>query len=234
MDEEAFRKFLKRGGRSQSVAEKVARRVAEFERYLQENRNGMELDKAVPEDLKAFISHVEEKRKGAAKKYLHSIRYYYEYASNGEMRSLAGKLRQQKITQKPFPLRDFRGINPVHVEKLASLGIRNGEQMLEAGRTRTARKELSKQAGMPEEAILELVKLSDLARIFGVKSTRARLYYDAGIDTVEKMAKWDPQELRAMLIDFVERTGFDGIAPLPKEAEFTVTEAKKLPKIVEY
>jgi hypothetical protein len=37
-----------------------------------------------------------------------------------------------------------------------------------------------------------------------------------------------------MLVEFVERTGFDGVATLPKEAEFTVAEAKKLPKLVEY
>jgi len=37
-----------------------------------------------------------------------------------------------------------------------------------------------------------------------------------------------------MLIEFVERTGFDGIAPLPKEAEFTVEKAKKFPETVEY
>jgi hypothetical protein len=37
-----------------------------------------------------------------------------------------------------------------------------------------------------------------------------------------------------MLIGFVEKTGFEGIAPLPKEAEFTIAEAKKLPRIVEY
>jgi hypothetical protein len=62
-----------------------------------------------------------------------------------------------------------------------------------------------------------------------VKSIRARLYYDAGVDTLDKMAKWNPDKLRTMLIDFVQRTGFDGIAPLPKEAEFTVNEARKLP-----
>jgi len=78
------------------------------------------------------------------------------------------------------------------------------------------------------------VKLSDLARITGVKGIRARLYYDAGVDTVEKMAKWDAEKLREMLVSFVERTRFDGIAPLPKEAEFTVKTAKKLPKVVEY
>jgi hypothetical protein len=32
----------------------------------------------------------------------------------------------------------------------------------------------------------------------------------------------------------LKKTGFDGIAPLPKEIEFTTSEAKGLPKIVEY
>jgi hypothetical protein len=37
-----------------------------------------------------------------------------------------------------------------------------------------------------------------------------------------------------MLIDFVERTAFDGIAPLPKEAASAVATAQSLPKVVEY
>jgi len=234
LNEEAFWKFLKQGGRSQSAAKRVVVQVAEFERYLREQRDCKDLDKASPEDLEAFVSYVDEKKKGSAKKYLHSIRYYYDYASKEEMRNLAGRLRKQRITQTPFPLREFRGINLAYVEKLAVVGIENVKEMLEAGRTRKARAELSKRAGIPAEAVLELVKLSDLARIQGVKSIRARLYYDAGVDTIEKMAKWDPEKLRLMLIDFVERTCFDGIAPLPKEAESTIAEAKKLPKIVEY
>jgi hypothetical protein len=64
--------------------------------------------------------------------------------------------------------------------------------------------------------------------------TGAHLYYDAGVDTLEKMAQWEPEDLREMLIEFVERTGFDGIAPLPKEIQFTVTTASKLPQIVQY
>jgi len=108
------------------------------------------------------------------------------------------------------------------------------EEMLPAGLTCNKRLELSAKTEIPVDAILEFVKLSDLARIPGVKGIRARLYYDAGVDTIEKMAEWDPKELREMLIEFVERTGFDGIAPLPKEAKFSVEKAKKLPKIVEY
>jgi predicted flap endonuclease-1-like 5' DNA nuclease len=234
LDEEAFSKFLKRGGRSQNAAKRVIVQVTEYERYLKEKRNRKKPEQASPEDLEAFVSFVEEKQKGSTKKYLHGIRYYYDYVSNEQMRNLAGKLRRQRITQKPFSLKDFRGINPVYVEKLAALGIRSVKDMFEAGRTRRAREQLATKAGIPNEAVLELVKLSDLARIPGVKGIRARLYYDAGVDTIEKMAKWDPKELRTMLIDFVEKTKFDGIAPLPKEAEFTVAKAKKLPKTVEY
>jgi len=201
---------------------------------LHDERKCKELDKAKPKDLEAFVSYTEEKKKGAAKKYLHSIRYYYEYTGNKEMRDLAARLRKQRIKQTPFPLRDFSKINPAHVEKLEALGIRNANQMLTAGKTRKKRQELSAKTGIPAEVILELVKLPDLTRIFGVKSIRARLYYDAGVDTLDKMAKWNPDKLRAMLTDFVQETGFDGIAPLPKEAEFTVKEAKRLPRIIEY
>jgi hypothetical protein len=234
LDEEAFQKFLKRGGRSPRAAKRVIAQVLAYERYLREERNLKQLDKAKPEDLEAFVSFIEEKKKGAAKKYLHSIRYYYEYTSNNEMRDLAARLRKQRIKQTPFPLRNFSKINPAHVEKLEALGIRNVNQMLTAGKTRKKRQELSAKTGIPAEAILELVKLSDLTRIFGVKSIRARLYYDAGVDTLDKMAKWNPDKLRTMLVDFVQKTGFDGIAPLPKEAEFTIKEAKRLPRIIEY
>jgi hypothetical protein len=234
LDEEAFVRFLKRGGRSQSVVERVTAQVAEFKRYLREERGCTELDKATIEDLEAFALYAEERRAGSSRKYLHSIRYYYDHASNEEMRNLAGRLRKQRITQTPFPLKGFRGVSSAHVRKLATLGIRNVKDMLKAGRTCKAREELSVRAGVPAEAILELVKLSDLARIQGVKGVRARLYYDAGVDTVEKMARWDPERLRAMLVDFVKETGFEGIAPLPKEAESTVAEARRLPETVEY
>ncbi len=86
---------------------------------------------------------------------------------------------------------------------------------------------------MPGKVILELVRLSDLARLPGVKGIRARLYYEAGVTGVEKMAEWEPEALRRMVTEFVERTGFDGIPPLPKEVSSTVANARKLHAIVE-
>jgi predicted flap endonuclease-1-like 5' DNA nuclease len=110
----------------------------------------------------------------------------------------------------------------------------NAEQMLEAGRTPEARQSLANQSGVTIEAILELVKLSDLSRIEGVKAIRARLYYDAGVDTVEAMARWDPDDLLKMMAEYVERSGFNGIAPLPREVGSTIATARRLSKVVQY
>ena len=62
----------------------------------------------------------------------------------------------------------------------------------------------------------------------------ARLYHDAGADTLEKIAQWEPEELRKMLAEFVNKTKFEGIAPLPKEVNSCVKTARRLPKIIEY
>jgi hypothetical protein len=139
-----------------------------------------------------------------------------------------------KKKRNPFKLRDFRGMDEALVAKLEARHIRISEQMLAAGRTREQRAALARELGFPEGALLELVKLSDLARLPGVKAIRARLYYDAGVDTVAKMASWEPEALRLMVSEFVERTGFDGAPPLPREVSSTVANAKGLPAIVEY
>ncbi len=232
--EEAFRTFLKRGGRSPSAVKRCIAYVKEFQQYLQEHQGGKTLNEAGSEELESFAEWIESEPKASAKGHLWGLRYYYEYASNQAMRDFAGTLRQQRIRRKPFALKGFRGVSAEYVSKLAAVGIEDVEQMRHAGRTPDSRQELSEKAGVPLEAILEFMKLSDLARIPRLKGIRARLYYDAGVDTVERLAEWDPAELRTMLIAYVERTGFDGIAPLPKEARSAVAQAQKLAQVVEY
>ena len=62
---------------------------------------------------------------------------------------------------------------------------------------------------------------------------RARLYCDAGLNP-EIIAAWEPEALHTMLTAFVERTGFEGVAPRPREVQALVANAQKLPKIVIY
>jgi len=234
MDDTGFHNFLRRGGRSPQAAARCLRHVHGFEQYLEDHRGGTSLEDAGAADLEQFVAWIEREPKASAKTQLWALGYYFEYTNNVKLRSLASFLRAQRIKRVPFSLGKFRGVDPIAVDKLAAAGIRNVAQMREAGRTPNDRQSLAERTGIPIEAILELVKLSDLARIQGLKSIRARLYYDAGMDTLEELAAWDPDELWQMLAAFTERTGFDGIAPLPKEAASAVATAKRLPKVIEY
>jgi len=234
MNKENFRAFLKRGGRSKSAIERCVQYVKDFEGYLELKRGSKALRDANTDDLQGFVNLIEREPKVSAKGHLWGLAYYFENSPNDELRRLAEILREQRIKREPSPLREFRGVNPEHIEKLAIARIKNVNQMLKRGRTPQDREELTKLTDIPLDAILELVKLSDLARIPGVKGIRARLYVDAGVDTVEKMAQWDPEAFRKMIVDFVERTGFEGIPTLSAEARFTIEKAKKLPKLIDY
>lgn len=150
------------------------------------------------------------------------------------MEKHASDLRQARIKRKPFALHEFRGVNQSYIVKLEAAGIKSVEEMLAAGKTPQSRQALADRTGVPPQSILEFVKLSDLARIPGLKSIRARLYYESGVDTVEKLAGWEPYALQDMLAYYVEKSGFERLAPLPKEVQHAVGTARKLPLIVDY
>ena len=56
--------------------------------------------------------------------------------------------------QNPFPLMDFRGVNPEYVARLELAGVKKAGQMLIAGQTPEKRKKLAKETGIPEETVL--------------------------------------------------------------------------------
>jgi predicted flap endonuclease-1-like 5' DNA nuclease len=233
-DVEGFRKYLRRKGKKDHVVDGLIERCTVFEEFLLKKRK-TSIVNADKEDILAFLELIKD-QKADVNNLLRAIGLYYRFASRSELSTFASNLRGHRISsvKKPFALKDFRGVSSKYVAVLANKGITNADQMLEIGKTPASRQELSDGTGVPIKAILELVKLSDLSRIEGVKSIRARLYYDAGVDTLEKMTKWKPEELRLHMIEFVQRTGFKGIPPLPKEVKFTIETAKKLPKLVEH
>jgi len=223
---EEFRKYLRKKGKKNRVIDGLIKRCNIFEEFLHKRqKHGM--DVADKEDLLAFFDAIKD-QKADVSNHLRAIGLYYRFKSKSELSILASNLREQRLssTRKSFELRNFRGVNPEYADRLAAEGVKNAKRMLELGKTQISRQRLSDKTGIPARAILEFVKLADLSRIEGVKNIRARLYYDAGIDTVEKMAKWNPEKLRTYLIEFVKKTGFEGIAPLPKEVRSTVETAK--------
>jgi hypothetical protein len=233
MNEAEFRTFLKRSRRKDSAIEQIVGIVSDYETYFQTNYPGKHIDQTTIESLEGYVSWLESETNTSASKPLWALRYYFDYLGNQELSRLCGDLRQERIKRVSFLIKKFRGMDSDTIDRLEAFDIENIDQVLEAGRTPQLRQELARLTGVPLGTILEVVKLSDLARLGAVRSVRARLYHDAGL-TPETIATWEPEDLRAMLVAWVERTGFDGIAPLPKEVQHLVEASRKLPTIVVY
>jgi hypothetical protein len=205
--------------------------VKEFETFLTKIEPTKNIEETADQDLEEFVvwSKAEDKN---TKTLLWALAHYFAFLSIEELSKKASQLRKSETKHQPLPLKEIRGVRAEDLDKLATVGIGNVEELLEAAKTPQRRSELSTSSKVPAETIMEFAKLANLCRIPGVKGIRARLYFDAGVDTLEKMARWDPVNLREMLIEFVERTDFDGIAPWMKEAQFSVETARKLPKLL--
>ncbi len=230
MDEQAFAVFMKRNQRPDSVAKRSLQSVRRFEDFLRTQAKTIDL--AETKDLEMFAKELGDAR--SVKGTMHGLRYYFEFVKNPEMARAASKIRSRYLQTKSMRLKDFLRIDVSDVERLEALGIRDADKMLESGRTEPLRRSLVRQAGVSYDVIVQLVKISDLSRIFGVKGVRARFYLDSGVDTMNKMAEMDPGKLMKVTSKFIKQTRFQGIPPTPKEAQYTIEAAKKLPKSVEY
>jgi len=158
---------------------------------------------------------------------------YYQFLGNEILQLTAAEVWSE-VGFARFKLKDFEGVDQEAVQILNKAGIVTAEDMVEAGKSPAARTVISHKTGIPETVILELVKLSDQARIGGHKGIRARLYYEAGFDTLDKMAAVEPEELLSRSAEYIAESGFDGSPPTPGEAADSVAMARHLPRIVEY
>ena len=218
--------------KSQSTIKRNIEFTKKFEKYLLDDKK-KKIEEAIPKDLEDFRVWGEKNKLKNIRMYFMSIAACYEYLHKKPM-VLKAKELMGLIKLDTYKLKNFQGINKDNIEKLNRNGIKTARQILEIGYTKEGRNKLSKITNIPVDSILELVKLSDLARIPGVKKVRARLYYEAGLDTLEKMIVCDTEELRKISAEYIKKTSFKGVPPTKKEAEHTVTMAKYLKKYVEY
>ena len=238
MNEEGFRSFLKRQRRSDGTVDQCVRFAREFQAYVAEHRDAKGIDEAAPDDLEAFASWNKQQRK-SINSYLWAIHRYYEYTLNDSMRRRATDMRRQEIAKrrarrKPFRLKDIQGLPAEHVERLDAIGITDVGAVLEVGRTKEKREELSKRSGLPADEVLCFVKLADLMRILDIKGLRVRLLWEAGVDTAEKVSGQDPEKLREKLVEVNENLKILKRHPTLVETSYWITQAKALKRIVEY
>ena len=238
MDEQGFRAFSRRHGRSKSAIESCIRFVKQFEEYLRDQKDIQGIDEATPRDIREFVAWGKHERK-SVNSYLWAIHRYYEFMSDKEMYAVTLDLRRHEIEdrrekRKPLQLMRVQGVAAQHVAQLEALGITNVKQMIAAGRTRTRRHELSKKTGIPLVHILDLVKRADLTRISDIKGVKGRLLVEAKVDTIKKLAACSAEELRRQLMAVNAQKKILKRPPTLVETTYWVEQANKLPDIVEY
>ena len=146
-------------------------------------------------------------------------------------------LRRRAGTYAPRPvaLQRMPGIDPDAVERLAGVGIKDSRRLFDRAQTRQEWEELAAQAGVPGDMVLELVKLSDLSRAPYVGPVFARLFYEAGADTLEKLATSQPEELAARIREVNEEKKLTKAAlPTSEHMASWLEIVRMIPRTIEY
>ena len=227
MDEKRFTLFLKKKGKKANVIDRNIKAIKKFDHYLHNNRN-TELSNVKDKDIIAYVAMVEE-NKQSPKGHLYVLMNYFKFIGDKKLLHCAASLRQTRTekSRSIFLLKNFLDVDQHCVKELSEIGIKNVEDMLEMGKTKAQRKQLAKQLDVPELSILELVKLSDITRLGYVKAKLSRLYYNAGLDSPEKIARFEPGDLHAFFVKFVRESGWDGMVPNPKDLVVNIASARK-------
>lgn len=135
---------------------------------------------------------------------------------------------------KPNRIKDFKGISKDTIAKLESIGINTTIKLFDRVINPETRKKLAIDSGINDETLLELTKLTDLSRIRWVGTTFARMLYDLGVDTVEKVTQSDPVDLHSRVNQLnKERNIYKGQIGL-NDMKILVNIAKDVPLDIKY
>jgi hypothetical protein len=135
---------------------------------------------------------------------------------------------------KPVPLDKFPGVDQAHVGRLAAEGIKHSKHLFARARSKQDRARLALQVDVPEDALLELVRLSDLVRAPYVGPVYARILYEAGADTLQKLAESEADDLLARMIAVNEQLQITKAAMPNEDLGPWLETVRLIPRVIEY
>ena len=126
----------------------------------------------------------------------------------------------------------LEGIDQANTLKLVSAGVKSLEQLLEKGRDKSGRKELSVATGIGEEVILKLVNRVDLARVKGISTATVDLLEASGVGSLFELSQRNPSNLYAKMQAINKQKNLVPLAPSVEYIKEWINQAKKLPRKV--
>lgn len=137
-------------------------------------------------------------------------------------------------TPNPFNLSKVPATDPEVIAKFEAIGIKNTRHLFDRGQTKAEREQLSSQTGLPESVVLEMVRIADLGRIWGVGPFFTRILYAAGYDSVQAVADADLDKMYQEVNQINKERGYTTIMASKGEVGMCIQYAKLLPQVVEY
>ncbi len=131
-------------------------------------------------------------------------------------------------------IQDIEGIGPAYGEKLAAAGVDDTDALLEKGCSKTGRKALAEATSLSEKQILGWVNMADLCRVKGIGPEYAELLECSGVDTVAELATRNADNLAAKCAEVNEEKKLTRRVPTPSMVTDWVSQAKELPRKIEY
>lgn len=136
---------------------------------------------------------------------------------------------------KPINLKEFPGVDTAVVQQLQQQGIKNTKQLFAHVQTPEERQAFAAQNQIPVEDLLDLTKLTDMARLKWVGPKFARLMVESPYDTVEKIANSNYEELYHAILRVNEEKGlYKGGLGLDDMKLWVTAVVPLVPRVIKY
>ena len=129
---------------------------------------------------------------------------------------------------------DVEGIGPAYAEKLAAVGVKTTDDLLQRGAKPKGREDLEAATGIGHAFILKWVNRVDLYRIKGVGSEYSDLLEIAGVDSPAELAHRNPANLTETMVEANAARSLVRRVPTLEMVTAWIEQSKTLPKIVEH
>ena len=131
-------------------------------------------------------------------------------------------------------IEEIEGIGPAYAEKLQAVGVKDTDGLLERCCDKAGRKDVCDGTGLSSSLLLKWTNMADLFRIKGVAGEYAELLECSGVDTVAELATRNAENLTAKMAEVNEEKKLTRRVPPLGTVEDWVSQAKSLPRKVEY
>jgi len=136
---------------------------------------------------------------------------------------------------KPIKLKDFPGVDPEVVSKLEQVGIKNTFHLFPNVLTPQDRSKFAFENQIKDQDLLDLTKLTDVARLKWVGPKFARLLVESFCDTVERIASSDYETLYRELMQINESTKiYRGSLGMEDLKDWVNVVVRDVPQVIQY